>query len=634
MSNVVSPELIKTVVLLATSVTIVPLFKRIGLGSVLGYLVAGCLIGPSVFGMIEDAESVLHMAELGVVMFLFIIGLEMHPERLWAMRKAIFGRGFLQVGLCGALLTFAGIYILHLPKEVAFIAGMGFTLSSTAIVMQVLEERGVTNTPKGQRVISTLIFEDLSIVPLLASIAFLTPETKHIEHHTNWTSIAIALGAVVGLVVAGKWLMNPIFRLISKAHIREMMTAAALLVVLGAALAMEASGLSMAMGAFVAGVMLSESAFRHQLEADIEPFRGLLLGLFFMGVGMSLDLSLVFNDALWLLGIVFLYIIGKALAVYTVARITKLDQKESIGRMTIMAHGGEFAFVLFSAATTAGVMTKDQNATFTAAVIISMLFSPLIGLLMRKISQRKSVNQDEKVDTSDLDPIVDLEDSVLVIGFGRFSQIVCQSLLVRGINVSVIDRNIENIRAAAKFGFKVYYGDGIRLDVLRAAGIEKAKCVVIGINDTDRIESIVQNLKDAYPKLPILARTYDRKTTVSLIKRDVDFIVRETFESALTLSHATLMQLGVNKIEADEVIAEVRYLDQERLNEEVLHGFSTDIIRKYWMPKPFIKPHINAEALNEETAEILEKEDDINDEAAVETLLHDDSEAEKQKEVE
>ena len=634
MSNVVSPELIKTVVLLATSVTIVPLFKRIGLGSVLGYLVAGCLIGPSVFGMIEDAESVLHMAELGVVMFLFIIGLEMHPERLWAMRKAIFGRGFLQVGLCGVLLTFAGIYILHLPKEVAFIAGMGFTLSSTAIVMQVLEERGITNTPKGQRVISTLIFEDLSIVPLLASIAFLTPETKHIEHQTNWTSIAIALGAVVGLVVAGKWLMNPIFRLISKAHIREMMTAAALLVVLGAALAMEASGLSMAMGAFVAGVMLSESAFRHQLEADIEPFRGLLLGLFFMGVGMSLDLTLVFDNALWLLGIVCLYIIGKALAVYTVARITKLDRKESAGRMTIMAHGGEFAFVLFSAATTAGVMTKDQNATFTAAVIISMLFSPLIGLLMRKINQRKSTNQEEKVDTSDLDPIVDLEDSVLVIGFGRFSQIVCQSLLVRGINVSVIDRNIENIRAAAKFGFKVYYGDGIRLDVLRAAGIEKAKCVVIGINDTDRIESIVQNLKDAYPKLPILARTYDRKTTVSLIKRDVDFIVRETFESALTLSHAALMQLGINKIEADEVIAEVRYLDQERLNEEVLHGFSTDIIRKYWMPKPFVKPHSDAEALNEETAEILEKEDDTNDEAVVETLLHDDSETEKQKEVE
>lgn len=605
MSNMISPELIKTVVLLATSVTIVPLFKRIGLGSVLGYLVAGCLIGPSVFGVIEDPTSVVHMAELGVVMFLFIIGLEMHPERLWAMRKAIFGRGFLQVGLCGTLLTFAGIYLLNLPKEVAFIAGMGFTLSSTAIVMQVLEERGISSTPKGQRVISTLIFEDLAIVPLLASIAFLTPETKHVEHHTNWTSIGIALSAVIGLIVAGKWLMNPIFRLISKAHIREMMTAAALLVVLGAALAMEASGLSMAMGAFVAGVMLSESAFRHQLEADIEPFRGLLLGLFFMGVGMSLDLSLVFQHWLLLLGIVFLYIIGKALAVYVVARVTRLNQREAIGRMTIMAHGGEFAFVLFSAATTAGVMTDNQNATFTAAVILSMLFSPLITQLSRRLSLRYAAKNAAEPDTTDLDPIENLEDSVVVLGFGRFSQIVCQTLLVRGINVSVIDRNIENIRAAAKFGFKVYYGDGVRLDVLHAAGIDKAKCVVIGINDTNRIESIVEQLKHACPNLPILTRTYDRQTTVNLIKQDVDFIVRETFESALTLGHATLMQLGVNKMEADEVITEVRRLDQERLNEEVLHGFSMDIVRRYWTPQPFIKPHVDAEALNDEAAEIL-----------------------------
>ena len=610
MSNVISPELIKTVVLLATSVTIVPLFKRLGLGSVLGYLVAGCLIGPSVFGVIEDPSSVVHMAELGVVMFLFIIGLEMHPERLWAMRKAIFGRGLLQVGLCGTLLTLAGIYVLDLSKEVAFIAGMGFTLSSTAIVMQVLEERGISNTPKGQRVISTLIFEDLSIVPLLASIAFLMPETKHIEHNTNWTSIGIALSAVIGLIVAGKWLMNPIFRLISKVHIREMMTAAALLVVLGAALAMEAGGLSMAMGAFVAGVMLSESAFRHQLEADIEPFRGLLLGLFFMGVGMSLDLSLVFHHAFWLLGIVCIYVIGKAISIYLVARLTRLSRPESISRMSMMAHGGEFAFVLFSAALAAGVLNKEQSAALTAAVIISMLFSPLITLAVRKILQRRAVKNPTTEDISDLDSIMNLEDSVLVLGFGRFSQIVCQTLLVRGINVSVIDRNIENIRAAAKFGFKVYYGDGVRLDVLHAAGINKAKCIVIGINDTDRIESIVTQLKHAYPDLPILTRTYDRQTTVNLIKQDVDYIVRETFESALTLGHATLMRLGVNKMEADEVITEVRRLDQERLNEEVLHGFSMDIVRRYWTPQPFIKPHLNAEALNDEAAEILANDEE------------------------
>ena len=591
MSSVASPDLIKTVILLASSVTIVPLFKRLGLGSVLGYLVAGCLIGPSVFGVIQDPAAVVHLAELGVVMFLFIIGLEMHPERLWAMRKAIFGRGLLQVGLCGCLLTFAGIYLLNLSKEVAFIAGMGFTLSSTAIVMQTLEDRGITNTSKGQRVISTLIFEDLAIVPLLASVAFLVPNSANAEHATDWTSIGIALAAVVGLIVSGKWLMNPLFRLISKAHVREMMTAGALLVVLGAALAMELGGLSMAMGAFVAGVMLSESSFRRQLEADIEPFRGLLLGLFFMGVGMSLDLSLVFNHLFLLLGIVCLYILGKGLAVYFVARLTRLKHREAFGRMALLAHGGEFAFVLFSAATSAGVMSAHENATFTAAVILSMLFSPLITQLARKVAQRAENRQNIAQDTSDLDPIVDLEDTVLVLGFGRFSQIVCQTLLLRGINVAVIDRNIENIRAAAKFGFKVYYGDGI-----------------IGINDTDRIEAIVSQLKEAYPKLPILTRTYDRQTTVSLIKQDVDFIVRETFESALTLSRATLMKLGINQVEADEVIAEVRSLDQDRLNEEVLHGFSSEIVKKYWTPKPFIKPHCDAKALNEEAAEILEEE--------------------------
>jgi len=503
------------------------------------------------------------------------------------MRKAIFVRGFLQVGCCGALLTLAGIYLLRLPKEVAFIAGMGFTLSSTAIVMQALEERCITSTSKGQRVISTLIFEDISIVPLLAFVAFLAPHSDAAEH-TGWMSVGIALGAVIGLIVAGKWLMNPLFRLISKAHIREMMTAAALLVVLGAALAMELGGLSMAMGAFVAGVMLSESSFRHQLEADIEPFRGLLLGLFFMGVGMSLDLRLVFNHWLLLLGIVFLYIIGKAFSVYLIARVTHLDHREAVGRMSLMAHGGEFAFVLFSAATTAGVMSDHQNATFTAAVIMSMLFSPLIAQLSRKLIQRSENKHPNQASVSELDPIVDLEDNVLVIGFGRFSQIVCQTLLIRGISVSVIDRNIENIRAAAKFGFKVYYGDGIRLDVLHAAGIEKAKCVVIGINDTARIETIISQLKEAYPHLPILTRTYDRKTTVSLIKQDVDFIVRETFESAISLSRATLIKLGIDKIEVDEVINEVRALDQARLNEEVLHGIYIKIEKKQYRNNSFL----------------------------------------------
>ncbi|MDE4000723.1 monovalent cation:proton antiporter-2 (CPA2) family protein [Glaesserella parasuis] len=630
-STLANPELIKTVVLLATSITIVPLFKRIGLGSVLGYLVAGCLIGPSGAGLFQDPNAVVHMAELGVVMFLFIIGLEMHPERLWSMRKAIFGRGFLQVALCGTLLTFAGIFILGLPKEVAFIAGMGFTLSSTAIVMQVLEVKGISTTPKGQRIVSTLIFEDLAIVPLLASIAFLAPEQAGAEQGTNWTAIGAGLVGVLILVASGKWLMNPLFKMISKAHIREMMTAAALLVVLGSALLMELSGLSMAMGAFVAGVMLSESSFRHQLEADIEPFRGLLLGLFFMGVGMSLDLSLVLNNWLWLLGVILLYVVGKGLSIYVVALVTKLTNLEAIMRTAIMSHGGEFAFVLFSAAATAGVFTADNQATFTAAVIVSMLLSPLVMIVIQRL-----VNLKVKKSTGEAQPNLEgiefaenLESSVLVIGFGRFSQIICQVLLARRINVSVIDSDVENIRMATRFGFKVYYGDGARIDVLRASGIAQADCVIVGLAEPDRTLQILELIKHEYPLVPVFARSYDRFNTVNLIKHHVDYQVRETFESALLLSKVTLERLGATETEAQDVINLVRHLDQERLNEEVLHGFSDEIAKKYWRVEPFVKPAHEATALNEETADILEEIGESIE--VVEVELDDQSEMEKIK---
>lgn len=621
MEHTANSELLKVVILLATSIAIVPIFKRIGLGSVLGYLVAGCLLGPSVFGLFQDPASIVHLAELGVVMFLFIIGLEMHPELLWSMRKAIFGRGLMQVATAGTILTAAGIFILKLPKEVAFIAGMGFALSSTAIVMQVLEERGVSSTPKGQRIVATLLFEDLAIVPLLASIAFLAPTTANeIEHDTNWTAIGIALIGIIILVAVGKWLMNPIFRMISKVQVREMMTAAALLVVLGAAVLMEFSGLSMAMGAFVAGVLLSESAFRHQLEADIEPFRGLLLGLFFMGVGMSLDLKLVWENAILLLGIVLLYISGKAIAIYLIARLSKLDNKEAISRTAIMAHGGEFAFVLFSAAASAKVLNANQQATFTAAVIISMLLSPLIVLLLRKLTTPK-VNDNTTPDLDGIDPIEDVAHKVIVIGFGRFNQIVCQAMLARGISVSVIDNDTNRIRSAAKFGFKVYYGDGSRIDVLRASGLEDASCVILGIGNPERSAEIVAQLKEEYPFLPIFARTYDRRSAVELIKHHVDYQIRETYESALALSHAALMKLGSDEVEANEVIAHVRQLDQERINDEVLHGLSIERVREYWTPKPLIRPHYTPAPLNEEAADILEGMEELIKQEAEEIEL-------------
>lgn len=588
-TTLLNSELGKIVALLATSVTIVPLFKRIGLGSVLGYLVAGCLIGPSVLGLFQDPKAIVHLAELGVVMFLFIIGLEMHPELLWSMRKAIFGRGFLQVAFCGTLLTFAGIYILDLKKEVAFIAAAGFTLTSTAIVMQVLEDKGIANAAKGQRIISTLLFEDLAIVPLLASITFLAPNAEDISK-PNWTAIGAALVGVLILVASSKWVMNPLFRMISKAKVREMMTAAALLVVLGAALLMEVSGLSMAMGAFVAGVMLSESSFRHQLEADIEPFRGLLLGLFFMGVGMSLDLKLVFGDLLWLLSIVVLFVVGKALSIYLIARLTLLTNRESLMRMALMSHGGEFAFVLFSAAAAAGILTTVQQAKFTAAVIISMLLSPLVILAIQRIITHKYATKENAPNLTGIDIAEDLDNSVIVVGFGRFSQIVCQTLLARGISVSVIDSNTDRIREAATFGFKVYYGDGSRMEVLRACGLEKADCVILTTDNPEKCKRILEQIKEEYPLTPVFARSRDLHRAVELTKLGVDYQIRETFESALALGKAALMKLGTDEVDAAEVINNVRSMDKERFQEELLYGLSPDTVKKHFIVKPFVKP--------------------------------------------
>lgn len=601
----VNPELLKTVALLGVSIVVVPLFKRFGLGTVLGYLVAGLLLGPSVAGLFQDPASIVHMAELGVVMFLFIIGLEMHPERLWRLRKAIFGRGLLQVVSAGALLTLAGHQFLHLTWEQAFVVGAGFSLSSTAIVMQVLDEKGLSNTAGGQRIISTLLFEDLAIVPLLASIALLAPEVRQQSESQELNAVWLALVAVLFLIASGRWLINPIFRMLSRAKVRELMTAAALLVVLGAALMMEWGGLSMAMGAFVAGVMLSESSFRHQIEADIEPFRGLLLGLFFMGVGMSLDLKLVLNDYQRLLTVVAIYVLGKALAIYLVGLITGVGRKEALSRMLIMMHGGEFAFVLFANAAGAKVIDEQTQALFTAAIIISMLLSPLWLLLKRFMSRQSS----EAPNLEGVDLMGgEVGGRVLVLGFGRFNQIVCQTLLARGIEVYVIDNNVERIRNAARFGFKVYYGDGSRLDILQSLGLDSVNCVVIGIGNADVTARIAEDLRHHHPHLKILARTHDRLSAIRLIKAQVDYPIRETLESAFALSRQALIYLGADENEADELVRHIRHLDEERLQEEVLSGLSPELVRRYWYNSPLVKPQQEGEALNKRTETVLDAE--------------------------
>ncbi len=378
-------ELVKVVALLGAAVVMVPLFRRAGLGSVLGYFAAGLAIGPFGLGWFSDPQAILHTAELGVVMFLFVIGLEMRPSHLWSLRKEIFGLGTLQIVTCAVVLTSIA-KLFGLPWQVAFIGATGFVLTSTAVVMQLLAERGDIALPSGQKIVSILLFEDLLIVPLLALVAWMGPSAGSADGEgSRWLSVAIGVGAIVGLVLVGRFLLNPLFRVLAESKAREVMTAAALLVVLGAALLMQLSGLSMAMGAFLAGVLLSESTFRHQIEADIEPFRGILLGLFFLSVGMALDLGVVAGNWQLILGLVLALMAAKALCIYVVARIMGSDHAQALDRGVLMAQGGEFAFVLFSAAASAGVINLEINANFTAVVVLSMALTPLVVLVYKRI---------------------------------------------------------------------------------------------------------------------------------------------------------------------------------------------------------------------------------------------------------
>lgn len=596
-----SVDLVPVVALLASGVIAVPLFKRTGLGSILGYLAAGVAIGPFGLRIFSEPEAILHVAELGVVMFLFIVGLEMQPSRLWALRREIFGLGALQVGLCAALLSATGV-ALGFPLAVAFVAGAGFVLTSTAIVMQLLEERGELSTSKGQRIVSILLLEDLAIVPLLAVVAFLAPGGEETSLATRLLDVVIGLASIAGLVIAGRYLLNPLFRILANARAREVMTAAALLVVLGSALALQLGGLSMAMGAFLAGVLLSESSFRHQLEADIEPFRGILLGLFFLAVGMSLDLRIVVQNWQEVALFVAAFMAVKALGIYLVARLTKADHREALERAVLMAQGGEFAFVLYSAATSVGILAGETNAVLTAVVILSMVLTPLLMLALRAFMPKDEQSL-EGVEVAD-----GLSGSVLIIGFGRFGQIASQPLLLRGVDVSIIDNDVEMIQAAADFGFKVYYGDGTRLDILRAAGAGRARAVLIAVDKPDAAVRIAELIKQEFPLVRVLARAYDRGTALQFIKARVDFQIRETFESALVFGGETLAQLGVEQDEIAETLEDVRRRDAERLDLQIagdIAGARGLLKGNVPVPAPLAPPRQPGRALNEETASVL-----------------------------
>ena len=567
-------ELVQVVSLLAAGVVAVPLFKRLGLGSVLGYLLAGLAIGPFGLGLFTDAHAILHVAELGVVMFLFVIGLEMEPSRLWGMRRAIFGLGLTQVAACIGALTLVGLALGFSPT-VAFVAGTGFVLTSTAIVMQLLDERGAMASPKSQRIVAILLLEDLAIVPLLAALALLAPGGPETGGSERAVAIAVALASIAALVAAGRWLLNPLFRLLAAARAREVMTAAALLVVLGSALAMQLGGLSMAMGAFLAGVLLSESSFRHQLEADIEPFRGILLGLFFLGVGMSVDLAVIgANWGIILMGVAA-YMAVKGLVIYAVARALRAAHVEALERAVLMAQGGEFAFVLYAAAASAGIIDATTNAILTATVILSMALTLLMVIALDRFGPKAAPS------TDGVEAPEDLVGSALIVGFGRFGQIASQPLISRGCSVSIIDTNPTNIRLAEGFGFKVYYGDGTRLDILRAAGAENARAILICVDEPEAARRIAELARAEFPLVPVLARARDREQAIALIEAGVAYQVRETVESAFALGERALVSVGADPDAAVEMMEDVRRRDAERLELEIVGGIyaGRDLIR-------------------------------------------------------
>ena len=522
----------------------------------MGYLAAGVVIGPRGLGFFTEPDSIMHVAEFGVILFLFLIGLELNLSRLWAMRRDIFGLGAAQVVLTGVLAMIYPLFVVGRPWQAALIAGLGLALSSTALVMQLLEERGEVQAPHGQKAFAILLFQDLAVVPLLALVAFLSPVEMR-GSAPLWVSALKMLGAVGSVILAGRYLLNPLFRLLASTGAREVMTAAALLIVIAAAGVMTAAGLSSALGAFLAGIMLAESSYRHELEADVEPFRGLLLGLFFVSVGMSVDIAIVLRFAPLLLGALVTLTLIKVSVVYALVRLSGADHATGIRTAFLLPQGGEFGFVLFSTAVASGVMVQEQATLLVALVTLSMALTPLLQALVPRLIRTEVRTREDNFDGA-------TKGSVLLIGFGRFGQVVSQMLLLEGTDVTTIDNDLEMIEAAEGFGFKVYFGDGTRLDVLRAAGAERATLICICVEKKDVASHIAEIVRASFPLARVYARSFDRVHALELLDKGVEYQIRETYESAISFGRAALEGLELDRSRVDEVENEVRTRDETR----------------------------------------------------------------------
>jgi glutathione-regulated potassium-efflux system protein KefB len=549
-------------IMLGAALIFVMIFRRLRLGATLGYIVAGALIGPEVLGLIKDPQQLTSVTDIGIALLLFIVGLELQPSRLWRLRKDIFGLGFAQVVLCGLAITALLYFALGISAEAALAIGLPLGLSSTAQVLPQLRSDNELNTPQGERAFSILLFQDLAIVPMITIVAAMSRVPPDPGTPTGWTVTLYTVLAVVALVVVGRLAINPLIRFIGRLGERELFVVIGLFTVIGSAAIMHMLHLSVALGAFVAGVMLAESPYRHELESDVEPFRSILLGLFFLSVGMLLDLSVIAANPLMVIGLALGVIVIKTLFISVLSRAFGCSWPLAVRLGLLLSQAGEFGFVLFAQAAAAMLVTPETASLFGAVVTLSMATTPF---LMRFIDflERREVRRPEGLEGPEKSPPT----SAIVVGYGRFGQTVAQMLQAKRIGVTIIDKDPGMIETAEEFGAKVYYGDGLRLDLLRIAGAETARLIAL-CNDNEGGEmtrSAVQAVLEAFPQAAVMVRAYDRRHMIELDGLDLAFAERELFESAVAMGRAALKASGIDQDEVDRVDRAYRVRDCERL---------------------------------------------------------------------
>jgi monovalent cation:proton antiporter-2 (CPA2) family protein len=555
-------------IMLGFALVFVTLFRRLGLGATLGYIVAGAIVGPSLLNLFSEPEAIQSVAEIGIALLLFIVGLELQPRQLWRLRRDIFGLGLAQVSVCGIALSLLLYVTLGLSPEASLAIGLPLGLSSTAQVLPMLRADNELNTPQGERAFSILLFQDLSIVPLITIIAAMSRVAPDPNVPTGWTLALYTILAIAGLVAFGRFILNPLFGLIGRFGERELFVVAGLFTVIGAAALMHRFGLSTALGAFVAGVVLAESPYRHEIETDVEPFRSILLGLFFLSVGMLLDLRLIAVRPLLVVGLAAGVIVTKTILITLLSRLFKCGWTRSFRLGLLLSQAGEFGFVLFAQAAAAMLIVPSTASLFSAVVTLSMAATPFLMRLTDWL-ERREVRRDD-LDGPELSP----ETSAIVVGYGRFGQTVAQMMMAKGIGVTIIDKKPAQIELSEEFGTKVYYGDGVRVDLLRVAGGDTAR-VIAFCNDNEAKElsrSAVQAVLEAFPQAAVMVRAYDRLHLIELDGLDLVFAERELFESAVAMGRAALKANGIPRDEIERVEREYRSRDCERLERQAATG--------------------------------------------------------------